>query len=177
MAAQWVTVLLICKTLCSENTVEEFCEDQATKEGPWPTKFGAAQPITAESTVIAAKAANAPENTCHHEQAFRLQDPILSTELQPRGEHLMLTVSLELFMAMMAAMKNVLSPISETRIIPQDFKNPCRELQRIARTVSSRAWLESVYPDIPLGFVGLADYSLQVARSIAVDAAHLNDVG
>ena len=28
-------------------------------------------------------------------------------------------------MAMIAAMKNVLSPISDTRIIPQDLRKPC----------------------------------------------------
>ena len=35
-----------------------------------------------------------------------------------------LTDCRELFMAITAAMKKVLSPISETRIIPQDFKKP-----------------------------------------------------
>lgn len=28
-------------------------------------------------------------------------------------------------MAMMAAMKNVLSPISDSKIMPHDFKKPC----------------------------------------------------
>lgn len=28
-------------------------------------------------------------------------------------------------MAMIAAMKNVLSPISDTRIMPQDLRKPC----------------------------------------------------
>lgn len=44
-----------------------------------------------------------------------------------------LTVSRECFMAMMAAMKKVLSPISEARIIPHDFRNPCNALQAISR--------------------------------------------
>lgn len=35
-----------------------------------------------------------------------------------------LTDCLEFFIAITAAMKNVLSPISETKIIPHDFKNP-----------------------------------------------------
>lgn len=35
-----------------------------------------------------------------------------------------LTDCLEFFIAITAAMKKVLSPISETRIIPQDFKKP-----------------------------------------------------
>lgn len=37
----------------------------------------------------------------------------------------MLTVLLGFFMAIIAAMKKVLSPISETRIINHDFTNPC----------------------------------------------------
>ena len=37
---------------------------------------------------------------------------------------LALTDCLEFFIAITAAMKKVLSPISETRIMPQDFKKP-----------------------------------------------------
>jgi hypothetical protein len=37
-----------------------------------------------------------------------------------------LTVLLLFFIAITAAMKNVLSPISESKIIPQDFRKPCK---------------------------------------------------
>lgn len=43
---------------------------------------------------------------------------------EPDCDNATLTDCLEFFMAITAAMKKVLSPISETRIIPQDFKNP-----------------------------------------------------
>ena len=36
------------------------------------------------------------------------------------------TCFLEFFMAITAAMKNVLSPISEAKMTPHDFKNPSR---------------------------------------------------
>ncbi len=39
-------------------------------------------------------------------------------------QHILLTDCRELRIAMTAAMKKVLSPISETNIMPQDFKNP-----------------------------------------------------
>ena len=35
-----------------------------------------------------------------------------------------LTTARECFMAMIAAMKNVLSPISDARIMPHDFRKP-----------------------------------------------------
>ena len=38
--------------------------------------------------------------------------------------HILLTDCRELRIAMTAAMKKVLSPISETSIMPQDFRNP-----------------------------------------------------
>ena len=69
----------------------------ACMTGTGRTRFGAAHPMTADRAVIVAKAASAPEKT----------------------------VTRECFIAMMAAMKKVLSPISDARIIPHDLRNPC----------------------------------------------------
>jgi hypothetical protein len=63
---------------------------------PRRTRLGAAQPISAERTVIAASAETAPMKTCF------------------RGLRIAIT----------AAMKKVLSPISEASMTPQDLKKP-----------------------------------------------------
>lgn len=102
------------------------------------TRFGAAQPRAADSTVMTESAAIAPAKTCARTMC-------VVTNTEPKGvlqlHHpgcciscAMRTVERLFFMAMIAAMKNVLSPISDTRIIPLQLKE-----QSIISTVQVEA--------------------------------------
>jgi hypothetical protein len=103
-----------------------------------PTKLGAAHPKAAESAVMTARAETAPANTCVQERPR----PSLRTGqswhapraiVQGAGCNIradsMFTVARRFFMAMIAAMKKVLSPISDTKIMPLQ-----RMLDMFART-------------------------------------------
>ncbi len=86
------------------------------------TRLGAAPPMAAERMVMAARASMALENTYPHRSLrsdifLRIAQGVLATDL-------VLTVRRGFFIAMTAAMKNVLSPISDTRIMPQELKKP-----------------------------------------------------
>ena len=60
-----------------------------------------------------------------------------------------LTSSLECFMARMAAMKKVLSPISLHKIIPHDFRKPCADKlsQRLSGPVQLQPLLGTAPPE------------------------------
>jgi len=53
------------------------------------------------------------------------QVPGCSASILMLGFYSILTTRLELRIAMIAAMKNVLSPISDNKIMPHDLRNAC----------------------------------------------------
>ena len=68
------------------------------------------------------------EGRARFEGGAPIPPPLLPPPVPPR-----LTSRCGCFIAMMAAMKKVLSPISETRIMPQDLRKPCRKNEKTVR--------------------------------------------
>ena len=81
--------------------------------------------MTADRMVMAASAPIAPRKTCTRACGCQIAEARLERMRKPSVKGRIPTHRLGFFMAMMAAMKKVLSPISDSRIMPQDLMKPC----------------------------------------------------
>ena len=90
------------------------------------------KPRRAERIVITARADIAPRKTWRKKQNLGQSSNNLPT------------VSLLLLIARIAAMKKVLSPISETRITDKDSTKPCRKPSRQKVFESTNIWLGAI---------------------------------